>query len=135
MQAAVPPGITADQLFVNGQRQIMARYPNFDPNAAQFNGTADDAFSVIRAVRWADPAGGFMHAMHASLWGDYHYLITGKNAQGELTYIGGWQNNRQRPAPPQNSASSRISLRNWMHPANGSSTPRPRRFIFIHPLT
>jgi hypothetical protein len=64
MQAAVPPGTTADQLFVNGRRQIMARYPNFDPNAAQFNGTAADAFSVSRAARWSDPNGGFMHAMH-----------------------------------------------------------------------
>jgi len=101
MQAAIPPGTTADQLFVNGQRQIMARYPNYDPNVAQFNGTAADAFGASSAVRWADPAGGFMHAMHASLWGDYHYLITGKNAQGELTYIGGWQNNRQGPPHPK----------------------------------
>ena len=95
MQAAVPPGTTADQLFVNGWRQIMARYPNFDPNAAQFNGTAADAFSASRASRWSDPNGGFMHAMHSALWGDMHYLITGKNAQGNLTYVGGWQNNRQ----------------------------------------
>ena len=95
MQAAVPPGTTADQLFVNGQRQIMARYPNYDPNAAQFNGTAADAFSTSRATRWSDPNGGFMHAMHSALWGDMHYLITGKNAQGNLAYVGGWQNNRQ----------------------------------------
>jgi hypothetical protein len=95
VQAAVPPGTTADQLFVNGQRQVMARYPNFDPNAAQFNGTAADAFSASRAARWADPNGGFMHAMHAALWGDMHYLITGKDAQGNLTYVGGWQNNRR----------------------------------------
>jgi hypothetical protein len=95
MQAAVPPGTTADQLFVNGRRQIMARYPNFDPNAAQFNGTASDAFSASRAARWSDPNGGFMHAMHSALWGDMHYLITGKSDQGNLTYVGGWQNNRQ----------------------------------------
>jgi hypothetical protein len=97
-QAPVPPGTTADQLFVNGQRQIMARYPNYDPKAAQFNGTAADAISSIRAARWADPAGGFFHAMHGSLWGDMHYLITGKDAQGNVTYEGGWQNNR-RSAP------------------------------------
>jgi len=94
MQAAVPPGTTADQLFINGRRQIMARYPNFDPNAAQFNGTAADAFSSSRAESWSDPNGGFMHAMHAALWGDMHYLITGKDIKGNLTYIGGWQNNR-----------------------------------------
>ena len=95
MQATVPPGTTADQLFVNGRRQVMARYPNFDPNAAQFNGTASDAFSASRSATWADPNGGFMHAMHAALWGDMHYLITGKDSQGNLTYVGGWQNNRQ----------------------------------------
>ena len=95
MQAAVPTGTTADQLFVNGRRQIIARYPNFDSNAAQFNGTAADAFSAARAARWSNPNGGFMHAMHAALWGDMHYLIIGKDTQGNLIYIGGWQNNRQ----------------------------------------
>ena len=95
MQAAVPHGTTTDQLFVNGQRQIMARYPNFNPNAAQFNGTAPDAFSSSRAACWSDPSGGFMHAMHAALWGDIHYLITGKDARGNLIYVGGWQNNRR----------------------------------------
>lgn len=95
MKATVPTGTTADQLFVNGQRQHMARYPDYDPKAAQFNGTAADAFSAERAARWADPNGGFMHAMHAALWGDMHYLITGKDAQGRLVYEGGWQNNRQ----------------------------------------
>jgi hypothetical protein len=98
MQASVPPRTIADQLFVNGQRQIMARYPNHDPKAAQFNGTAADAISPARAARWADPAGSFFHAMHGSLWGDMHYLITGKDAQGNVTYEGGWQNNR-RSAP------------------------------------
>ncbi|MBI5383543.1 MAG: PDZ domain-containing protein [Verrucomicrobia bacterium] len=95
MQAAVPPGTTADQLFVNGQRQHMARYPNYDPKAAQFNGSAADAFGAARAARWADPVGGFMHAMHSALWGDMHYLITGKDPDGNLTYVGGWQNNRR----------------------------------------
>lgn len=33
--------------------------------------------------------------MHRSRWGGYHYRITGKNADGEVTYEGGWQNNRQ----------------------------------------
>ena len=95
MQASVPAGTTGDQLFVNRQRQIMARYPNFDLNAAKFNGTSADAFSASRAARWANPAGGFMHAMHAALWGDMHYLINGKDTQGNLIYVGGWQNNRQ----------------------------------------
>ena len=36
-----------------------------------FNGYAADAISPERAARWADPAGGFIHAMHAALWGGY----------------------------------------------------------------
>jgi hypothetical protein len=84
-----------DQLYVNGQRQIMARYPNYDEAVRPYNGFAADAFSPERAARWADPAGGFIHAMHVSHWGGYHYLIKGKNSDNTITYEGGWQNNRQ----------------------------------------
>ena len=106
LQASVPKDFAADQLFVNGQRQHMARYPNFNPDILQFNGYARDAFSPARAARWADPAGGYMHAMHNALWGDFHYLITGKNDKGELTCEGGWQNNRRRGCAAFPSAST-----------------------------
>ena len=95
MKARVPAGLTTDQLFVNGERQPMARYPNFDSDQRIFNGYAPDAFSVERAARWADPRGGYIHAMHRHMWGDYHYRITGKKADGTVAYEGGWQNNRQ----------------------------------------
>ncbi len=95
MKAEVPEGFTSDQLFVNGRRRHMARYPNYDPKAQYFNGFAADCFGAQRAARWSDPAGGFIHAMHRSLWGDFHYRITGKNAKGEVEYVGGWQNNRR----------------------------------------
>jgi len=95
MRAAVPEGFTSDQLFIDGQRQHMARYPNCDPNAQYFNGFAADCIGDQRAQTWSDPAGGFLHAMHRSLWGDFHYLITGKDADGKLQYVGGWQNNRR----------------------------------------
>jgi hypothetical protein len=94
MKAAVPAGFTSDQLFVNSQRQSMARYPNFDPNVRHFNGYAADAISPERAARWQDPRGGFIHAMHASEWGGMHYVITGKGPDNKITYEGGWQNNR-----------------------------------------
>ena len=95
LKARVPDGFTTDQLFINGERQHMARYPNYDPKARYFDGFAPDAFSRERAARWKDPAGGFIHAMHRSHWGDFHYRITGKNARGDVTYVGGWQNNRK----------------------------------------
>ena len=97
MQATVPIDFSADQIFVDGKRQQMARYPNFDPSVRHFNGYAADAFSLERASKYSNPSGGFMHAMHNAEWGDYHYLVTGKNNDGALTYEGGWQNNRQGP--------------------------------------
>jgi len=94
VQARVPAGFATDQLFVNGERQPLARYPNFDPNERHFNGWAKDAFSPERAARWKDPAGGFIHALHAAEWGGMHYVITGKGPDNKITYEGGWQNNR-----------------------------------------
>lgn len=96
-QAQTPAGLEIDQLFVNGINQWMARYPNFDPakRAEPYQGYAADAFSKARAAGWANPAGGYIHAMHRASWGGYHYIITGKDAQGEVTYEGGWQNNRK----------------------------------------
>lgn len=96
-QARTPAGLAMDQLFVNGQRQHMARYPDYDPNARQFNGSAADAIAPERVARWSDPAGGYIHAMHEALWGDMHWRILGKKADGTLDYEGGWQNNRPSP--------------------------------------
>lgn len=100
-QAPTPPGLVWDQLFVNGQRQHLARYPNFNPQGGQFGGSAADAISPERVARWADPAGGFIHAMHRALWGDMHYRILGKNPDGSLRYEGGWQNNRPSGMHPK----------------------------------
>ncbi|MEW4561808.1 PDZ domain-containing protein [Bremerella sp. JC770] len=96
-QAKTSPGLNIDQLIINGQNQRMARYPNFDPSqkTAAYQGFAADAISKERAANWDDPSGGFIHAMHSKRWGGYHYRITGKNRDGEVTYEGGWQNNRQ----------------------------------------
>ena len=98
MQARVPEGLTSDQLFVDGVRQHMARFPNYDPKAQYFQGFSADCTSPKRVARWANPAGGFVHAMHRSLWGDMHWRITGKTGDGKLQMEGGWQNNRQMGA-------------------------------------
>ncbi len=101
MMAVVPKEFATDQFFVNGKRQNMARYPNYNPDAQYYNGFAADAFSKERAKRWNNPVGGYIHAMHKAMWGDYHYRITGKDTAGNVTYIGGWQNNRQMGMHPE----------------------------------
>ncbi|WP_404307368.1 right-handed parallel beta-helix repeat-containing protein [Neorhodopirellula lusitana] len=96
LMAQTPVGLSIDQLFVNGTNQRMARYPNFDATkkTEAYQGFAADAFSKERAATWADPTGGYIHAMHRARWGGYHYRINGKDDKGEVTYEGGWQNNR-----------------------------------------
>lgn len=101
LQTPVPPGTQTDQLFVNGKRQVLARYPNYEPNAKYLNGWAEDAISPERVKRWADPRGGYIHALHEYLWGSLHYEITGTDADGHLTYEGGWQTNRPAPMHKQ----------------------------------
>jgi Trypsin-like serine proteases, typically periplasmic, contain C-terminal PDZ domain len=94
MQAKVSPKLTIDMLTVNEKIRSMARYPNYDSTAVRFNGTSADATSAERVKTWKNPAGGFLHAMHVSDWGDFHFRITGKDEKGELKMEGGWQNNR-----------------------------------------
>ncbi len=102
MQAKTPAGTTIDQLFVNGQAQHMARYPNYDPSVNNYGGVAADAISAERAARWANPVGGFIHALHIGGWGGFHFRITGKDDKGVPTYEGGWQNNRPSPMNDKN---------------------------------
>jgi hypothetical protein len=61
-QAKVPANLQTGEIFVNGERQVLARYPNFDPKAQYFDGFSADAISGPRAARWSDPAGGYYHA-------------------------------------------------------------------------
>ena len=99
-----------DQLFVNGKRQYMARYPNygvgFVPSGngksvrgkkvgiPPFTGCTPNAWDVEKSKDWKDPKGAFMHGMHGGLWGSQHYIVLGKDKNGALIYEGGWQNNR-----------------------------------------
>lgn len=92
--ADVPAGLSFERMYVNGQLQPLARYPNYDSTARVFHGTAADAIAPERVKRWKNPAGGYIHALHAHEWGGFHYRITGVDSEGNLQMEGGWQNNR-----------------------------------------
>lgn len=108
--AEVSGNPSIDQLYINGIRQRMARFPNavagknvFDTWELSHNPAADPANDPLtpgRISRWKNPEGGYLHAMHSSLWGDMHWIIKGKNADGTLDYEGGWQNNRPSKMHP-----------------------------------
>lgn len=108
--AKVPQGIEMDQLYINGIRQRMARFPNaetgknvfdaWDLNHSFKSDSARDPLRKERIARWKHPAGGYIHAMHTALWGDMHWRITGKFNDSALLEEGGWQNNRPSPKHP-----------------------------------
>jgi hypothetical protein len=78
MKTTIGTNLKVDQLFLNGTRQIMARYPNY--NASQIlQGYAADA--VTRADGYANPGEGpgYIRALHGSMWGGESYIITGQN--------------------------------------------------------
>ena len=93
--ATIGTGLSFDQLFLNGQRQILARYPNYQPNVAQLNGYGSygDVLSSARVSRWHNPTTGFVRALHCSLWGGESYKISGvSNGNVQLSWVG--DNNR-----------------------------------------
>ena len=129
-QATIRQDLIFDELFVNGQLQRMARYPNFDSTARFLGGTAADAVGKERAARWKSPEGGYVHALHRSEWGDFHYLITGKNNKNELALEGGWQNNR-RMGMHENIGLLKIFLKNSTPLMNGFTIRKQKRSITI----
>lgn len=101
-QAKVNQDVEIDMLLVNGEIRHMARYPNYDEQAVRFHGTSSQATAPERIKGWKHPETGFLHAMHNSDWGDFHYRIKGRKENGELILEGGWQNNRQSGLHPEN---------------------------------
>ncbi|GHV25799.1 peptide-binding protein [Bacteroidia bacterium] len=95
MQAQMDKDLVFDQLFVNGEKQHPARFPNYNPHIRHFNGYSEEALAPERVSRWQHPEGGIVHALHRHEWGGYQYLIRGKDAGNQLILEGGFQNNRQ----------------------------------------
>ena len=108
-EVSLPGGI--DQLFINGRRQAMARFPNRVPgknvydawqlrHGGQMPEPGMETLAPERVRRWKNPAGGYLHAMHNALWGDMHWRIEGRDSGGKLRLTGGYQNNRSAPMHP-----------------------------------
>ena len=85
----------ADAFYVGERKYSMARYPKADWPDEVYAGYAADCIFPSKTKEWADPAGGYIHAMQLHHWGGYTYRIDGKNEDGTLKLSGGWQNNRQ----------------------------------------
>ena len=94
MVTNVDPTLNFNQIFINEDKQILARYPNYNESIAHWNGYAADAIDKKHTVKWENPTGGFVHAMHRGGWGGFHYMIDSISKDGTLQLSGGQQNNR-----------------------------------------
>lgn len=79
-KAAAPVGTRIDQLFLNGKRQTLARYPNYDPEQRHYGGYGPTA---ERMKRWRRPELACIHALHLAKWGSGH-LVLKRGENGEL---------------------------------------------------
>ena len=95
MVATIPTNLIVDQLFLNGTRQILARYPNFTTSQKILDGYNSGAFAAARVALWANPGEGpgFIRALHSSQWGGNDYYMTGKKRNNSQLYMG----RRQQP--------------------------------------
>jgi len=114
LQTPVPAGVVFDQLFVNGTRQVRARFPNFNaanplrdgPGYIQItdgtNKRPDQWVSFDPATfsprEWKNPTTGIVHGFQSHNWGNMQYRVAGVDrAQNRLLLgEGGWQLQRSQ---------------------------------------
>jgi hypothetical protein len=91
----VGTGRTLDGLLVNGQRQVLARFPNFDPNSAVLNGSTTLSTIQTRSRSWTHPERADLRALHCNTWGGASFRVTGRNGDGSLALQ--WVGDNNRP--------------------------------------
>ncbi len=130
LQANVPPGLVFDQLFVNGSRQVRARFPNFDaanplrdgPGYMQIadgtNKRPDTWVSYDPATFspriWQNPTTGIVHGFQSHNWGNMQYRLAGVDLEQHRLRLGegGWQLQRSQGLGRAREAASPVYVEN-----------------------
>lgn len=93
--AQLAKNLPIDRLFVDGQEQVMARFPNRDETQL-LGGCTTAAAIKERVAGYQSVAGARVMAMHEHGWGGNSFLVRGKNPKAphglELDWVG--DNNR-----------------------------------------
>ncbi|AWW32775.1 hypothetical protein DN752_22980 [Echinicola strongylocentroti] len=119
-----------DQLFVNGNRQVRARFPNYDDQnplrggegyiqvTGGMNERYDEWFSydpeTFTEKEWAHPETGIVHAFQSHNWGNMQYAIKEVDRSSNKVYLGegGWQLQRKYGIGGKGSKSSWYFIEN-----------------------
>ena len=112
-QTKIPSGLFIDQLFINEERQIRARFPNYDyenplrkgSGYRQVNGGSNKRYDkwfsykpeTFSNKEWKDPTTGIVHAFQSHSWGNMQYKVKEINREENRIYLGdgGWQMQRE----------------------------------------
>ena len=108
-QAQVPEGLSMDQLFINEERQVRARFPNYDyenplrdgKGYHQVTGGTDKRYDkwfsfdpkTFSDKTWEHPETGIVHGFQSHNWGNMQYKIKSVQKEKNRIYLneGGWQ--------------------------------------------
>ncbi len=88
--------LAVDGFFFDDTPQILARYPNYQPDALPLGGVVSAAEVNARAARWANPSTGHLRALHEKGWGGNDYIITGRDATAETGLALQWVGDNNR---------------------------------------
>lgn len=91
MKATIAKNLKIDQLFLNGKRQIMARYPDYKESDV-LQGNASDALTKATSTANPTEGPGYIRAIHNTLWGGNDYILTNNGSGVTAT----WVNDNQR---------------------------------------
>ena len=87
MKATIAKNLKFDQLFLNGKRQILARYPDYTPGAV-LQGNADDALTKATATANPTEGPGYIRAIHNTLWGGNDYILANSGSGVSASWVG-----------------------------------------------
>ncbi|MDO5971794.1 chitobiase/beta-hexosaminidase C-terminal domain-containing protein [Flavivirga aquimarina] len=105
----LPSALEFDQLFIDDERQIRARFPNYDydnplrggKGYQQVTGGTDRRYDEWFSYNpktfsnkiWNNPKTGIVHAYQSHNWGNMQYRIATVNREENKVYLdeGGWQ--------------------------------------------
>ncbi len=102
LMTTVPRGFAFTQLFVNGKRQIRARYPNYDPSQPGKSGyiapAADEEEWPARKLqydpatftkqKWAHPEDAVVHIFAKNYWGNMQWQVRDINWNSHIIKFG-----------------------------------------------
>lgn len=109
----LPEKFDFDQLFINGERQVRARFPNYDYQNPIRGGKGyqlvtggtnlryDTWFSynpdIFSKQEWKNPETGVVHAFQSHNWGNLQYRVKGIDRKNNKILLaeGGWQLQRK----------------------------------------